>query len=142
MIDQSSTNKETNNPLEHETLTNFVPINKNLGLNRNENIPMKSLEEEIHEDVYFEEEVKKMNLGFYEKNISPFKLYLYLSGSYEILLMILGTFYALGAGVATPLRCYLFGDMENDFSQANIDENKLWKEEIPILLRVMEKNII
>ena len=39
--------------------------------------------------------------------------------------MILGTFYALGAGVATPLRCYLFGDMENDFSQANIDENKL-----------------
>ena len=125
MIDQSSTNKETNNPLEHEELTNFVPINKNLGLNRNENIPMKSLEEEIHEDVYFEEEVKKMNLGFYEKNISPFKLYLYLSGSYEILLMILGTFYALGAGVATPLRCYLFGDMENDFSQANIDENKL-----------------
>ena len=65
MIDQSSTNKETNNPLEHETLTNFVPINKNLGLNRNENIPMKSLEEEIHEDAYFEEEVKKMNLGFY-----------------------------------------------------------------------------
>jgi len=125
MIDQSSTNKETNNPLEHETLTNFVPINKNLGLNRNENIPMKSLEEEIHEDAYFEEEVKKMNLGFYEKNISPFKLYLYLSGSYEILLMILGTFYALGAGVATPLRCYLFGDMENDFSQANMDENKL-----------------
>ena len=117
MIDQSSTNKETNNPLEHETLTNFVPINKNLGLNRNENIPMKSLEEEIHEDTYFEEKVKKTNLGFYEKNISPFKLYLYLSGSYEILLMILGTFYALGAGVATPLRCYLFGDMENDFSQ-------------------------
>ncbi len=125
MIDQSSTNKETNNPLEHEILTNFVPINKNLGLNRNENIPMKSLEEEIHEDAYFEEEVKKMNLGFYEKNISPFKLYLYLSGSYEILLMILGTFYALGAGVATPLRCYLFSDMENDFSQANIDEKKL-----------------
>ena len=125
MIDQNSTNKETNNPLEHETLTNFVSINKNLGLNRNENIPMKSLEEEIHEDAHFEEEVKKMNLGFYEKNISPFKLYLYLSGSYEILLMILGTFYALGAGVATPLRCYLFGDMENDFSQANIDENKL-----------------
>ena len=125
MIDQSGINKETSNPLEHETLTNFVPINKNLGLNRNENIPMKSLEEEIHEDAYFEKEVKKMNLGFYEKNISPFKLYLYLSGSYEILLMILGTFYALGAGVATPLRCYLFGDMENDFSQANIDENKL-----------------
>ena len=64
MIDQSSTNKETNNPLEHETLTNFVPINKNLGLNRNENIPMKSLEEEIHEDTYFEEEVKKTNLIF------------------------------------------------------------------------------
>ena len=82
MIDQSSTNKETNNPLEHETLTNFVPINKNLGLNRNENIPMKSLEEEIHEDTYFEEEVKKTNLIFDEKNRSPFKLYLHLSGSY------------------------------------------------------------
>ena len=123
MIDQSSTNKETNNPLEHETLTNFVPINKNLGLNRNENIPMKSLEEEIHEDVYFEEEVKKMNLGFYEKNISPFKLYLYLSGSYEILLMILGTFYALGAGVATPGVIYLV--IWKMIFQANIDENKL-----------------
>ena len=123
MIDQSSTNKETNNPLEHETLTNFVPINKNLGLNRNENIPMKSLEEEIHEDAYFEKEVKKMNLGFYEKNISPFKLYLYLSGSYEILLMILGTFYALGAGVATPGVIYLV--IWKMIFQANIDENKL-----------------
>ena len=123
MIDQSGINKETSNPLEYETLTNFVPINKNLGLNRNENIPMKSLEEEIHEDAYFEKEVKKMNLGFYEKNISPFKLYLYLSGSYEILLMILGTFYALGAGVATPGVIYLV--IWKMIFQANIDENKL-----------------
>jgi hypothetical protein len=78
MIDQSGINKETSNPLEHETLTNFVPINKNLGLNRNENIPMKSIEEEIHDDAYFEEEIKKTNLVFDEKNISPFKLYFHL----------------------------------------------------------------
>ena len=30
--------------------------------------------------------------------------------------MILGTICALGAGVAAPLMCYLFGDMANDFS--------------------------
>ena len=125
MIDQSGINKETSNPLEYETLTNFVPINKNLGLNRNENIPMKSIEEEIHDDAYFEEEIKKTNLVFDEKNISPFKLYFHLSGPYEIFLMILGTICALGAGVAAPLMCYLFGDMANDFSQANVDENQV-----------------
>ena len=39
--------------------------------------------------------------------------------------MILGTICALGAGVAAPLMCYLFGDMANDFSEANVDENQV-----------------
>jgi ABC-type multidrug transport system fused ATPase/permease subunit len=87
--------------------------------------PLISPEREMDEDEYFEEEVKKSNLVFEEKNISPVKLYLHLSGKCEIILMILGTICALGAGVAAPLMCYLFGDMANDFSEANIDENQM-----------------
>ena len=87
--------------------------------------PFVSMEDEIKDDAFYEEEIKKTNLVFDEKKISPFKLYLHLSGPYEILLMILGTICALGAGVAAPLMCYLFGDMANDFSEANIDENQL-----------------
>ena len=74
----------------------------------------------------FSEEVKqKSNLLFDEKQVSPFKLYCHLSESYEILLMILGTIAALGAGVAAPLMCYLFGDMANDFSSVNVDGNQM-----------------
>ena len=39
--------------------------------------------------------------------------------------MILGTFCALGSGVAAPLMCYLFGDMANDFTQANVDDDQV-----------------
>ena len=38
--------------------------------------------------------------------------------------MILGSFCALGSGVAAPLMCYLFGDMANDFTQANVDDDQ------------------
>ena len=97
----------------------------------------KPIEKEMDSDSFFEEEIKKSNLIFEEKNISPIKLYLHLSGPYEILLMVLGTICALGAGVAAPLMCYLFGDMANDFSQANIDENQA-----ELLERLMEcKNV-
>jgi hypothetical protein len=57
--------------------------------------PLISPEREMDEDEYFEEEVKKSNLVFEEKNISPVKLYLHLSGKCEIILMILGTICAL-----------------------------------------------
>ena len=94
-------------------------------------------EKEMDEDEFFEEEVKKSNLVFEEKNISPIKLYLHLSGPYEIVLMVLGTICALGAGVAAPLMTYLFGDMTNDFSEANVDENQM-----DLLERLMEcKNV-
>lgn len=36
--------------------------------------------------------------------------------------MILGTIFA---GVAAPLMCYLFGDMANDFSSVNVDDNQM-----------------
>jgi len=105
------------------TQNNFNPENT---ISRVPMIPIKKgIENEIHDDAYFEEEVKKTNLIFEEKHISPFKLYFHLSGPYKILLMILGTICALGAGVAAPLMCYLFGDMANDFSDANVDENQV-----------------
>ena len=105
----------TQNDFHAETTISQVPM-----------IPVKKdIQKEIHDDSYFEEEVKKTNLVFEEKQISPFKLYFHLSGPYEILLMILGTICALGSGVAAPLMCYLFGDMANDFSEANVDENQV-----------------
>ena len=39
--------------------------------------------------------------------------------------MILGTICALGAGVAAPLMCYLFGDMANDFGSVNADDSQM-----------------
>ena len=39
--------------------------------------------------------------------------------------MIMGTIAALAAGVAAPLMYYLFGDMANDFSSANVDDDQM-----------------
>ena len=69
--------------------------------------------------------VKNKNLLFEEKDVSFVRLYLHLSGKYEIILMILGTIAALGSGVAAPLMCYLFGDIANDFSSVNADDDVL-----------------
>ena len=134
MTDQNETNiiniNQSTNPLQNETMNNFV-LKQNYGnnvTNTLEDKPFKyveDLEEEIHDDAYFEEEVKKSNLVFDEKNISAFKLYWHLSEKYEVFLLIVGTICSLGAGVAAPLMCYLFGDMANDFSQANVDENQV-----------------
>ena len=142
MTDQNETNiiniNQSTNPLQNETMNNFV-LKQNYGnnvTNTLEDKPFKyvdDLEEEIHDDAYFEEEVKKSNLVFDEKNISAFKLYWHLSEKYEVFLLIVGTICSLGAGVAAPLMCYLFGDMANDFSQANIDENQ-----VDLLERLME----
>ena len=142
MTDQNETNiiniNQSTNPLQNETMNNFVP-EQNYGNNVTNKLEDKAfqyvedLEEEIHDDAYFEEEVKKSNLVFDEKNISAFKLYWHLSEKYEVFLLIVGTICSLGAGVAAPLMCYLFGDMANDFSQANIDENQ-----VDLLERLME----
>jgi hypothetical protein len=80
---------------------------------------------EDDEDLFSEEIKKKSNLLFEEKQVSAFKLYCHLSEAYEIFLMIMGTIAALAAGVAAPLMCYLFGDMANDFSTVNVDENQM-----------------
>jgi hypothetical protein len=142
MTDQNETNiiniNQSTNPLQNETMNNFVPKQnyENNVTNTLEEKPFKyveDLEEEIHDDAYFEEEVKKSNLVFDEKNISAFKLYWHLSEKYEVFLLIVGTICSLGAGVAAPLMCYLFGDMANDFSQANVDENQ-----VDLLERLME----
>ena len=84
----------------------------------------QEIENEIKDDSFFEEEAKKTNLVFEEKNISPLTLYFHLSNTFEIILMILGTICAIGAGFAAPYMCFLFGDMSNDFSDANIDKDQ------------------
>ena len=146
MIDQNGINNikvdpnatQSTNPLQNETMNNFVPPQNYENGVVNTNPPLiENIEEEIHNDAYFEEEIKKSNLVFDEKSISPVKLYLHLSGTYEIFLMIIGIICSLGAGVAAPLMCYLFGDMANDFSQANVDENQ-----VDLLERLMDcKNV-
>ena len=121
MLDKDGTIKENKNEMEDATLINIIQTTNNDNMTKT----YKPLEEEIHENSYFQEEVKKTNLIFDEKNISPFKLYFHLSGKYEILLMILGTIFAFLAGIASPLMCYLFGDMANDFSNVNIEDKQL-----------------
>ena len=129
MINPKGINNIKQNPEQNETMANLNPnlITENEVINTLTDKPLLpiAIEDQIQDDDYFEEEVKKTNLVFDEKNISPFKLYLHLSYSYEIFLMILGTICALGAGVAAPLMCYLFGDMANDFSGANVDEDQM-----------------
>ena len=39
--------------------------------------------------------------------------------------MVVGTLAALAAGVAAPLMCYLFGDITNDFSSINVDDQQI-----------------
>ena len=121
MLDKDGTIKENKNEMEDATLINIIQTTNNDNMTKT----YKPLEEEIHENSYFQEEVKKTNLIFDEKNISPFKLYFHLSGKYEILLMILGTIFAFLAGIAPPFMCYLFGDMANDFSNVNIEDKQL-----------------
>ena len=137
MIGQNNINNIKPNPdqLQNETVNNLDKTQTNFAetINTFVDKPFVSMEDEIKDDAFYEEEIKKTNLVFDEKKISPFKLYLHLSGPYEILLMILGTICALGAGVAAPLMCYLFGDMANDFSEANIDENQ-----VDLLERLLE----
>ena len=94
-----------------------------------ESIPIQKVlpieEEKEEEEESFSSIIKKNNLVFEEKDVSFIKLYLHLSEKYEIILMILGTIAALGAGVAGPLMCYLFGDMANDFSSVNVDDSQM-----------------
>ena len=127
MINQKDINNAKENLEQNETIANLNPnLNtENEVINTIADRPLLTIEDEIKDDAYFEEEVKKTNLVFDEKNISPIKLYCHLSYSYEIFLMVLGTICALGAGVAAPLMCYLFGDMANDFSGANVDDDQM-----------------
>ena len=83
------------------------------------------IEKEKEEEESFSSIIKKNNLLFEEKDVSFMKLYIHLSDKYEILLMILGTIAAFGAGVAGPLMCYLFGDMANDFTSVNADDSQM-----------------
>ena len=108
--------KEMNN-----TASNFNETleNKNILSLNNEN------EKPNKEEDSFSEIVKNNNLFFEEKQVSFAKLYIHLSEKYEIILMILGTICALGSGVAAPLMCYLFGDMANDFSSVNADDDMM-----------------
>ena len=91
----------------------------------NKNIISLEDKNQNKEEDSFSEIVKNNNLFFEEKQVSFVKLYIHLSEKYEIILMILGTICALGSGVAAPLMCYLFGDMANDFSSVNADDDMM-----------------
>ena len=118
--------------LEHTNYQDYSP-NQNTTIIDKPLLPNDNTENNEGEEIDFEEIEKKSNLLFEEKQVSAFKLYCHLSEGYEILLMFLGTIAALGAGVAAPLMCYLFGDMANDFTAANVDE-----DQVEILERLMD----
>ena len=109
-----------------EDKTQDFLANQNFTLTDKPLLPVDNREyNEEDEDLFSEEIKQKSNLLFEEKQVSAFKLYCHLSNTYEIFLMIIGTIAALGAGIAAPIMCYLFGDMANDFSSVNIDENQI-----------------
>ena len=109
-----------------ETTQNYSTINNTTVVNKPLLPEARTFDYGEEEEISFGEEVKKKsNLLFEEKQVSAFKLYCHLSGTYEIILMILGTITALGAGVAAPLMCYFFGDMANDFGSVNVDDDQV-----------------
>ena len=120
-------NKHFDNDLEKETQEQDSYNNNTLSVISNSISGKKLLqiEEEKEEEQSFSSIIKKNNLLYEEKDISFINLYIHLSDKFEIILMILGTIAALGAGVEAPLMCYLFGDMANDFSSVNTDESQM-----------------
>ncbi len=120
-------NKHFDNDLEKETQEQDSYNNNTLSVISNSISGKKLLqiEEEKEEEQSFSSIIKKNNLLFEEKDISFINLYIHLSDKFEIILMILGTIAALGAGVEAPLMCYLFWDMANDFSSVNTDESQM-----------------
>ena len=112
------------NDLVHNSSQNYINI-QSVSISDKPLLPMTNNFEFDEEESLSEEVKKQSNLLFEEKQVSAFKLYLHLSEPYEILLMILGTIAALGAGVAAPLMCYFFEDMANDFSSVNVDDSQM-----------------
>lgn len=128
----------TNN-IYYETQNNLVNYNDSIAkLNTNPSNVELTVEnadfgEEVTDYNLTEAEYKlpeKRNLIFEEKKISPVKLYCHLSYTTEVILMVFGTIFALGAGVGAPLMFYLFGDIINDFNGVNLD---------PELTMILEK---
>ena len=98
-------NKHFDNDLEKETQEQDSYNNNTLSV-ISDSISGKKLlqiEEEKEEEQSFSSIIKKNNLLFEEKDISFINLYIHLSDKFEIILMILGTIAALGAGVEAPL---------------------------------------
>ena len=74
------------------------------------------------------------------KQVSPFKLYYYISGKFELFLMIIATLLTIGAGCSNALEFTLIGDAINNLASTGQAQN-MTKEEYNILMDNVEPQI-
>ena len=85
-------------------------------------------------------EIIEENLMFDYKPVSPFKLYYYISGKYEIFLMIIATLLTIGAGCSNALKSSLLGDAINNLASTGYTKN-MTNEEFNTLMDHIEPQI-
>ena len=119
-------------------LTSEANLNEN-GISiykKNNNIYLPSESEPTPDKLKIIEE----NLIFDYKPVSLFKLYYYLSGKFELLLMIIATLLTIGAGCSNALESTLLGDAINNFASTGQTQN-MTNEEYNILMDNIEPQI-
>ena len=119
-----------------------VIILNNININITDNTINLPKEKNNSIDLPKEEEKgeAEQNLMFDLKKVSPFKLYYHISGKFEILLMIVGVIFTIGAGCSGALISLLLGDTINDFTDTNEFES-LPNEEYNTILDKVEPEI-
>ena len=80
------------------------------------------------------------NLMFDFKEVYPFKLYYYISGKFEIFLMIIAIIVTIGAGCSTALKSSLLGDAINSLS-TTVLPNDISDEEYQDLMDPIESKV-
>ena len=85
-------------------------------------------------------EIIEENLMFDYKPVSPFKLYYYISGKFEIFLMIIATLLTIGAGLSNAFKSSLLGDAINSLASTGNTKN-MTNEEYNILMDHVEPQI-
>ena len=85
-------------------------------------------------------EIIEENLMFDYKNVSPFKLYYYISGKMEIFLMIIAIIVTIGAGCSTALKSTLLGDAINSLA-TTVLPNDISDDEYQDLMDPIESKV-
>ena len=125
---KSSEYLSTNSNLRENGITVYKKSNNNVDLpTESEPIPDKL-------------EIIEENLIYDYKPVSLFKLYYYISGKFELFLMIIATLLTIGAGCSNALESTLLGDAINNLASTGQTQN-MTNEEYNILMDNVEPQI-